>query len=138
MVFTRNKAHQIYRKTNISYPLIRTLICFVFHRFENRSFVLLPMSLQYCMCFWDGHDQLKLERRMRFFSRNSAILTLDLSMPLDDVVRNFTAKICASCFIGTASLLTPLFPVHPVSTPWNIRTKLYQLKFHFPLKTIWN
>ena len=79
MVVTRNKAHQIYRKTNISYPLIRTLICFVFHRFENRSFVLLPMSLQYCMCFWDGHDQLKLgrrmnRRRMRFFQGTAQLL----------------------------------------------------------------
>ena len=59
-VFQENKACQIFRKTNISYPLIRTrtcayqgvrnvrfsenLTCFVFlkHRFEIRPFAVLP------------------------------------------------------------------------------------------------
>ena len=61
-MFQENKARQIFRKTNISYPLVRTrtcayqgvrnvhyseiLTCFVFlkHRFEIRPFAFLPTN----------------------------------------------------------------------------------------------
>ena len=46
-VFQENKAHQIFWKTNISYPLIRTRTCpyqGVRNRFEICSFALLTMN----------------------------------------------------------------------------------------------
>ena len=64
-LFQGNKARQIFRKTNISYPLIRTrtcayqgvrnvrfsenLMCFIFlkTRFEIRRFVILPTISQF-------------------------------------------------------------------------------------------
>ena len=41
-VFQETKARQNFRKTNISYALIRTRACEIRTRFEIRPFVLLP------------------------------------------------------------------------------------------------
>ena len=80
-IFQENKAHQIFRKTNISYPLIRTRTCahqgvrmFVFRkiwralfswnpRFEIRAFALLPTVCpsvkvkknKFASCLWKIH-----------------------------------------------------------------------------------
>ena len=69
-VFQENKARQVFRKTNISYPLIRTrtcayqgvrnvrfsenLACFVFlkHPFLDSSFCLITDDVQYTSMFF--------------------------------------------------------------------------------------
>ena len=53
-VFQENKAHQIFQKTNISYPLIRTWNT----RFEIRPFALLPRlycNIKIKSIFWKLH-----------------------------------------------------------------------------------
>ena len=109
LVFSRNKKFCILLKVAVFYILqvqcneFSVMACFVFHRFEICSFVLWSTSLQCYRCV---------------FPRNSPIFTFDLCMPSDVLVWNFMANIWAICFIGTASLLTRLFPMHPLSTPW--------------------